>query len=150
MTTKNTTQRVSPSPEKPDIRARCGFHCSVCPSYKENAKTEADRKRVSEGWQALYGLAIPAEALCCDGCLEPDENNPHRIGGACPIRTCVLEKKIAHCGKCTTFPCELIEKHLRSVETVVPKAQEMLAPEEYRDFIEPYLCRSFLSGSAGK
>ena len=147
---KKATSRALPKTAQPDIRACCGFHCSSCPSYKENAKTKSDRTRVSEGWQKLYGLAIPQEALCCDGCLEPDENHPHRIGGACPIRTCVLEKKIAHCGECSSFPCEGMEKHFQSVESVIPKAQKILTPIEYRDFVEPYLAREFLTGQAEK
>lgn len=63
-----------------------------------------------------------------------------------PIRDCVLEKKIAHCGECDMFPCELMERHLASVESVLKKAREILTGEEYRDFIEPYLSREFLSG----
>nr|WP_321350485.1 DUF3795 domain-containing protein [uncultured Methanoregula sp.] len=150
MTTRKTATGISPGTAKPDIRARCGFHCSSCPSYKENARTDADKKRVSEGWEKIYGFTIPPEAIYCDGCLEPDENNPRRIGKTCPIRTCVLDRKIAHCGECGTFPCELIEKHLQSVETVVPKAKEILSSAEYRNFVEPYLCREFLSGPMRK
>jgi len=150
MTTRKTTASSVRSEKKTEIRARCGFDCGSCPSYKKNARTDADRKRVSEGWEKIYGFTIPPEAIYCDGCLEPDENNPHRIGGACPIRTCVLEKKIAHCGECSSFPCEGMEKHFQSVETVVPKAKEILTMDEYRDFVEPYLAREFLTGQKGK
>ncbi len=44
------------------------------------------------------------------------------------------------------FPCELMERHLASVESVLKKAREILTGVEYRDFIEPYLSREFLSG----
>jgi len=58
-----------------------------------------------------------------------------------PIRDCVLEKGITHCGKCDIFPCDLMERHLATIETVVAKAREVLTPEEFRDFVEPYLIR---------
>ncbi|MDO9326642.1 MAG: DUF3795 domain-containing protein [Methanoregula sp.] len=147
MTRQTATTSAVTASQKPEIRARCGFLCSSCPSFKENATTDAARKRVSDGWQKLYGLVIPPEVIYCDGCLEPDENNPRRIARECPMRTCVLEKKIAHCGECSTFPCGLIEKHLASVEIILPKARETLSPEEYKDFVGPYLCRAFLDST---
>ncbi|MFA6332726.1 MAG: DUF3795 domain-containing protein [Methanoregula sp.] len=144
---QDTRRPVSPARKK-EIRARCGFCCSSCAAYKENARTDEDRKMASEGWQKLYGLAIPPSAMCCDGCLEPDENHPHRIGRDCPLRTCVLKKGIAHCGECGTFPCDLIEKHMASVETAVPRAREIMTADEFPRFVDPYLCREFLN--AGK
>lgn len=132
---------------KTEIRARCGFLCSSCPAYKENLKSHTDCERLSVVFKKLYGFAIAPEAVYCDGCLEPDENKPRRLGAnECPIRTCVQEKKIPHCGKCNIFSCDLMERHLATVESIVSKAREMLTPEEYRDFVEPYLSRGFLSG----
>lgn len=103
---------------------------------------------MSDLWQIVYGLDIPGEEIFCDGCIEPDKNNPRRIGKEFPIRTCVLEKKITHYGKCGTFSCDLMERHLLSVEPVPPKAREILTPSEFNEFIDPYLYREFLSGSA--
>lgn len=137
-----------PSVQGSEIRARCGFLCSKCGAFKHNAVTEEDRNNVSAGWQKLYGFTIPPSVMCCDGCLEPDENNPRRISKDCPIRTCVLAKEIAHCGECRSFPCDLIGKHIASVETAVPRARETLTDEEFRLFVDPYLCREFLT--AGK
>lgn len=133
-----------------DIRACCGFHCSQCPAYIGNIRSEADRNRVSETWHKIYGLEIPAEAIRCDGCLKPDSENPFRIGGDCGMRNCVHDRKIAHCGQCNEFPCDLIEKHIASVESVAPGCQKTLAPDEFKDFIKPYLCRGFLeTGNEG-
>ena len=42
------------------------------------------------------------------------------------------------------FSCDLMERHLVTVETVVTRARTMLMPEEFRDFVEPYLSRGFL------
>jgi len=143
-TGKNKATKESGSGE---IRARCGFFCSRCPAYSGNIHSDADRNRVNETWKKIYGLEVPPEVICCDGCLKPDEENPHRIGGACEIRACVLRRSIPHCGECNEFPCDLMDKHLASVETVVPGCQDTLSPEEFQDFIEPYLCREFLETS---
>jgi len=127
-----------------DIRARCGFHCSRCLAYAGNIKSEADRIRVSESWQKIYGFKVPVEAIRCDGCLKPDSENPFRICRDCKIRTCVQDRKIANCGECNEFPCDHIEQHLASVETVAPGCQDKISSEEFQSFIEPYLCRGFL------
>ncbi|WP_181391718.1 DUF3795 domain-containing protein [Methanospirillum lacunae] len=127
-----------------DIRACCGFHCSQCPAYIGNIKSEEDRNRVSETWHKIYGLEIPAEAIRCDGCLKPDSENPFRIGGDCGMRNCVQDRKIAHCGECNEFPCDRIEQHMASVESVAPGCRDTLTPDEFKDFIEPYLCREFM------
>lgn len=145
---KSKTEKQSiPLSKEPGIRARCGFSCSRCPIYKENVKSDADRERVSVVFRKLYSYDLLPGDVYCDGCLEPDENNPRRPGTErCPIRDCVLEKKSAHCGDCNIFPCELMERHFASVESVLKKAREILTGEEYRDFIEPYLSREYLSG----
>lgn len=130
-----------------DIRACCGFHCSQCPAYIGNIRSEADRNRVSETWNKIYGLEIPAEAIRCDGCLKPDSENPFRIGGDCEMRNCVQNRNISHCGFCSEFPCDLIERHLKSVESVAPGCLNTLAPDEFKDFVEPYLCREYLEKS---
>lgn len=129
------------------IRARCGFLCSDCRAYKENIYSDTDQERLSVVFEKLYGYTIAPKAVHCDGCLEPDENNPRRLGTErCPIRDCVLEKGIIHCGRCDIFSCDLMERHLATVETVVTRARTMLTPEEYRDFVEPYLSREYLRG----
>ncbi len=136
--------------ENGDVRGRCGFHCRKCPAYKENIHSDADRSRVHLTWNKIYGLDVPPSVLNCDGCLKPDDEHPVRIGGDCEIRNCVLEKNLAHCGLCADFPCDLMERHLASVETVVPECRSSCSPEEFRDFIEPYLCREFLESEKNK
>jgi len=130
-----------------EIRARCGFLCSTCQAYKGNIHGDSDRNHVHMTWNKIYGLEIPPEAIHCDGCLKPDDEKPSRIGGDCPIRCCVLEREIPHCGLCNDFPCELMEKHMISVETVYQECRNSCSPDELRDFIEPYLCRKFLESA---
>lgn len=80
--------------EMTGIRARCRFLCSDCRAYKKNIHSNSDMERLSFVFEKLYGYAVAPEAVYCDGCLEPDENNPCRPGTErCRIRDCVLEKK---------------------------------------------------------
>jgi hypothetical protein len=130
-----------------DIRGRCGFHCSCCPAFRENVQGDSDRIRVHQTWKKIYGLDIAPETIRCDGCIRPDNENPYRIGGACEIRACVQQKSIPHCGICSVFPCDLMERHLASVGTVIQESHDTLSPEEFQDFIVPYLCREFLEKS---
>ena len=41
----------------------------------------------------------------CQGCV--NISNP--FWGNCPVKTCCEEKKIAHCGECSDFPCDLLK-----------------------------------------
>ena len=45
------------------------------------------------------------EKCGCKGCVESAGNPFH---GSCSVAKCCLEKKIAHCGLCEEFPCELL------------------------------------------
>ena len=59
------------------IESRCGIKCGSC-AYKEQ--------------------------MGCAGCLHIQK--PF-WGEGCPVKSCVEEKKLQHCGECETFPCEL-------------------------------------------
>ena len=59
------------------IESRCGIKCGSC-AYKEQ--------------------------MGCTGCLHIQK--PF-WGEGCPVKSCVEEKKLQHCGECETFPCEL-------------------------------------------
>ncbi len=44
------------------------------------------------------------ESMGCLGCLLID--NP--FWGECPVKKCVEDKQLTHCGECENFPCELL------------------------------------------
>ena len=59
------------------IESRCGIRCNSC-EYKEQ--------------------------MGCAGCIHIKK--PF-WGEACPIKDCVEQKQLMHCGECEAFPCEL-------------------------------------------
>lgn len=62
------------------IESRCGIACSQC-EYKEK--------------------------MNCDGCV--NITKPF-WGESCPVKSCCESKKIASCGFCDNFPCELLNQ----------------------------------------
>lgn len=62
------------------IESRCGILCSEC-SYKEQ--------------------------MNCRGCISIEK--PF-WGDLCPVKSCCESKRQEHCGECSDFPCELLNK----------------------------------------
>ena len=62
------------------IESRCGILCSEC-EYKEQTG--------------------------CKGCLNIDKPFWGE-GKGCPVKDCCESKGLLHCGRCTAFPCELL------------------------------------------
>lgn len=62
------------------IESRCGILCSGC-KY--------------------------AESTGCKGCVKIEK--PF-WGESCPVKGCCEEKGCAHCGRCPSFPCELLNQ----------------------------------------
>lgn len=61
------------------IESRCGLICSEC-DYKEK--------------------------MNCAGCIKISK--PF-WGEECPLKSCCENKKLANCGECEEFPCELLK-----------------------------------------
>lgn len=123
------------------IIARCGYRCDLCPGYYENAKTDEDRQRTSEGWfKYVGGDKIPPETIHCKGCLDPVE----KADSKCPVRPCVIQIGIDHCGYCSDFPCEKLNTRMLYFNrrlgdlTKIPK-------NDYEGFIKPYISKDFLT-----
>ena len=62
------------------IESRCGIVCSRC-EFKEK--------------------------MGCKGCTEIEK--PF-WGESCPVKSSCEEKKLAHCGECEAFPCEVLKE----------------------------------------
>jgi hypothetical protein len=62
------------------VESRCGILCSEC-DYKEK--------------------------MNCGGCVQISK--PF-WGDVCPVKSCCEGKELEHCGKCTDFPCELLNQ----------------------------------------
>lgn len=82
------------------LLAYCGLYCGAC-SFKA-AAAENNRKHLSN-IPAKYDYLKNMELIECPGC-----RNDNRCGD-CKIKSCAVEKKIAYCGECNEYPCQLIK-----------------------------------------
>ncbi len=84
----------------------CGYCCDMCKAYKANIKKKDQREELSRAWNTYYKLDIASTSIQCDGCrcMKADA---HRIDNDCPVRACVLQRKINHCSDCDEYPCTL-------------------------------------------
>lgn len=117
---------------------RCGFVCSQCLAFKDNIKSEEDRRRFSDGALKYYGFYLPPEECYCDGCLAPDENGPRLIDIDCKIRPCVMKKGIENCSYCQAYPCNELEEKSVDYKVVAEKYGAAIPEEDYKLFIRPY------------
>lgn len=62
------------------VESRCGIKCSEC-TYREEVN--------------------------CPGCIRMDK--PF-WGEKCELKSCGEEKKLAHCGECDVFPCNMLKQ----------------------------------------
>lgn len=61
------------------IQSRCGILCDEC-MYKEQVN--------------------------CKGCVHIDK--PFWAETNCPLKQCCEDKKLQHCGECSSFPCDVL------------------------------------------
>ena len=124
--------------------ARCGYRCDLCPAYTDNISSEEDRAKVSDGWFRYYGFRIPPEAICCDGCLAEDCDNPHRIDPDCEVRQCAEKRGLPNCAHCDEYICDKLTKKMVDPDKTVRQAGAPVPQEDYVRFIEPYSNRKVL------
>ncbi len=118
------------------IIARCGYRCDLCLAYRPNVEANpGSQVTLSDGWQKYFGFRIPPEAIICDGCMG---ENPCLIDKSCPVRPCVIEKRIANCSECREYPCDKLADRLVVYEKVAAKHAFPIPPEDRARFITPY------------
>ena len=124
-----------------DLIAKCGFDCGRCASYKENLRTEADRKRCSDGWHKHFGFRITAEKLVrCEGCLISSYRNPVRyLKTGCRIRRCAVKNGVENCAYCSVYPCQDVRTHSAYIdrEKIAAQLGAPIAEEDYLALFEP-------------
>ena len=108
--------------------AMCGCCCDLCKAYAPNVEKNDQRKILAEMWNKYYGLD-PSVMDSCEGC----RNNPSDED--CPVRKCVLEKDLNHCGDCSDFPCEVFYQRCGSFSEEKKKDFDM---DEYNEYILAY------------
>lgn len=81
------------------VCAACGLDCSQCGAYiAKRTNDNALREKTAIEWNAMFNANFTADQINCDGCLAEGIHSGYC--GACPIRACVIDKKLAHCYAC--------------------------------------------------
>jgi hypothetical protein len=123
--------------------AKCGNHCDLCPSFRENLVSGEDRQRCSEGWLKYHGFRYnPEKLLRCDGCQTPDDENPVRYLN-CLIRKCALHNGADTCAHCAAYPCEELLSRIPAADwqdRIVARLGAPIPEEDDLAFVAPYQC----------
>jgi hypothetical protein len=116
----------------------CGFSCSKCPAYKDNIKSEQDRKIVDEGWKKYHKTKgwVYIQPYC-DGCFASEDLKP--LWSGCHIRKCAIQNSVTYCGYCADFPCNRVTQLHDHMENLAERARLIGNEDDYNKFIEPFL-----------
>jgi hypothetical protein len=118
------------------ILARCGYRCDLCLAYRPNVERDPSiRQKLSDGWHKYFGFRLPPEQIVCDGCRA---ENTKLIDSRCPVRPCVMEKGLDHCGQCERYACEKLTERLVTYEEVRDRVGAEIPEDDYLCFIRPY------------
>ena len=120
--------------------AMCGYCCDLCKVYTPNVKKNDQRKKQIQVWEKYYGGfdESKAESTYCDGC-RCDKPDTRRIDMECPVRKCVIEKGLSHCGDCDSYPCDTF--NLRAgltFEEAKNKLGDKFDANEYEDYLRAF------------
>jgi hypothetical protein len=123
-----------------EILARCGYRCDLCPGYTGNIHSDKDRQEASDGWYKYAGFRLAPEDINCPGC----SGNNATLDKECPVRPCVMQKKLDNCGQCPDMPCEKLDTRMNFVEErlrVLPNVPE----NDFDKFLRPYASKARLA-----
>jgi len=129
---------------KQELVAPCGLYCGVCGIYQATATGDHNLKEKL----AHFYHDIP-DKINCRGCLS---DTVYWYCSSCPIKSCVIEKKIQGCHQCDQFPCDKVESFpvpegkkniLRAVPEWRKRGTEAFIAAEEERFTCPH-CRTAL------
>lgn len=116
----------------------CGYDCTLCQAFVLNIEKDDKRETLSAMWMKYYDLDIPADSIYCDGC-RCDKPDAKRIDICCPIRACVMDKGIEHCGDCDNYPCALFAQRVGLSMAEVKRQQgDCFDANEYDEYLRAY------------
>jgi hypothetical protein len=72
--------------------------------------------------------------------------NPELIDQACPVRPCVIEKKLDNCSQCEQYICEKLTERIVTYEQVKNRICAEIPQDDYLRFIRPYENKKRLDG----
>jgi hypothetical protein len=115
------------------IISKCGYRCDLCPAYKTNLKSDADKKQMCDAWANYFGSKVPPEAITiCNGCTEGG-GNP-----SCTVRPCAIEKNIENCAYCKQFACDKLKPRMNFVGEKLKDGVDV-PKKDHERFIKPFL-----------
>ena len=118
------------------ILTRCGYRCDLCLAYRPNVESNpANQQKLSDGWFKYFGFRIPAEKIICDGCMA---EHPELIDRSCPVRPCVIEKRLDNCSQCEQYICEKLAERIVVYEEVKNHIGTEIPDDDRLCFIRPY------------
>ena len=99
--------------------AYCGLYCGACEIV--NAETEQDKASVAKMWGATI------DQVNCTGC-KTDTLFIHCSG--CKIRNCAMQKDVAFCVECDSYPCGIYEEGKGLIEQL-PHLKATVVNQKY-------------------
>jgi len=116
----------------------CGYRCDLCKAFAPNIMKNDQRNQLSTMWNKYFGFYIPPEEIYCDGCRN-DKPEAKHLDSDCPVRKCVLEKGMDHCGECSEYPCGTFKQREGLCLGEAKKQQgDRFNDDEYNEFILAY------------
>jgi hypothetical protein len=104
------------------IIAYCGIDCGACPAFVATQNDDdALRAETAKEWSELYQAERKVADINCDGCPR-DSGRLFVYCGACEVRQCAREKKVATCAACPEYSCARLDAFC----TIMPKARALL------------------------
>lgn len=119
-----------------EILSRCGYRCDLCLAYKPNIDKEDRREILQKGWLEIYGIYMEIKDIVCEGCVSCEF--PKLIDFQCPVRSCVLTKKLDNCASCDRYSCKKLDSRMVDKKELEIKLRRVFSDEEYNLFIRPY------------
>ena len=118
----------------------CGYRCDLCKAYAPNVNKSDQREKQVQVWNKYYGGFDESafEGAYCDGC-RCEKSNAKRIDMGCPVRKCVIEKELSHCGNCGDYPCDTF--NLRAgltFEEAENKLGDRYDADEYEEYLRAF------------
>ena len=98
------------------IIAVCGLICDDCRAFIASQNDDDElRKEVVKAWSTKEE-PLKLEDIDCDGCTAG--RRLHSFCAVCDVRICGLQRKVANCAYCENYPCDKLERLLKSFQTV--------------------------------
>jgi hypothetical protein len=94
-----------------------------------------NQQTLSDGWFKYFGFRLLADEIICDGCMT---NDPNLIDKNCPVRPCVIEKRLENCSQCDEYVCEKLTERIVEYKEIRKRIGEELSKDDYVHFIRPY------------